>query len=236
MKSLLLPLLSLLSLSSSALAATRTSPPSSACLSVGAGQSYSNIQSAVDALSTTASGSQCIFIYPGTYWEQVLIPARSAQLSIYGYTADTQGYASNTVTIIANKSQADGLNNDQTATVRVKSSNIRLYNLNIENSYGKGSQAVALSVAADGVGVYGCQLKGFQDTLLAEDGAQLYARTLIQGATDFIFGQRAPAWFQRCDIKVLAANLGYITGMFFLGFFFPMPISLFHFQFGSVTD
>ncbi|KAK3492245.1 pectinesterase precursor [Neurospora hispaniola] len=211
MKSLLLPLLSLLSLSSSALAATRISPPSSACLRVGAGQQYSNIQSAVNALSTTASGSQCIFIYPGTYWEQVLIPARSAQLSIYGYTANTQGYASNTVTIIANRSQADGLSNDQTATVRVKSSNTRLYNLNIENAHGKGSQAVALSVAANGVGVYGCQLKGFQDTLLAEDGAQLYARTLIQGATDFIFGQRAPAWFEKCDIKVMAANLGYIT-------------------------
>ncbi|KAJ4365450.1 hypothetical protein N0V85_009249, partial [Neurospora sp. IMI 360204] len=150
-----------------------------------------------------------------TYHEQVLIPARNAQLSIYGSTTSTLSYTSNTVTITASKSQADGLSNDETATVRVKSKNARLYNLNIENAHGKGSQAVALSVMSTpgdgGVGVYGCQLKGFQDTLLAQEGAQLYARTLIQGATDFIFGQRAPAWFEKCDIKVLAASVGYIT-------------------------
>ncbi|KAK3343079.1 pectin lyase fold/virulence factor [Neurospora tetraspora] len=209
---LLLPLLSLFS--SSALAASRTSPPSPSCLTVGpSGRQYSTIQSAVNALSTTSPGSQCIFIYPGTYHEQVLIPARTAQLSIYGSTTSTLSYTSNTVTIIASKSQADGLSNDETATVRVKSKNARLYNLNIENAHGKGSQAVALSVMSpgDGVGVYGCSLKGFQDTLLAQEGAQLYARTLIQGATDFIFGQRAPAWFEKCDIRVVAASVGYIT-------------------------
>ncbi|KAK3955601.1 pectin lyase fold/virulence factor [Pseudoneurospora amorphoporcata] len=209
MKSLFLPLLSLLT--STVSAASRTSPPSSSCLSVGSGQKYTTIQSAIDALSTTSSGPQCIFIYPGTYREQVLIPARSAQLSIYGSTSSTLTYSSNTVTITASKSQADGLSNDETATVRVKSQNARLYNLNVENGYGKGSQAVALSVYAEGVGIYGCSLTGFQDTLLAQEGSQLYARTLIQGATDFIFGQRAPAWFEKCDVKVVTASVGYIT-------------------------
>ncbi|KAK3401596.1 pectin lyase fold/virulence factor [Sordaria brevicollis] len=204
-------LLSLLSLFSSTLAASRTFPPSSSCLTVGSGRQYTTIQSAINALSTTSSGSQCIFIYPGTYREQVLIPSRSAQLSIYGSTTSTLTYSSNSVTIISSKSQADGLSNDETATLRVKAKGTKLYNLNVENGYGKGSQAVALSVYAEGVGVYGCALKGFQDTVLAQEGAQLYARTLIQGATDFIFGQRAPAWFEKCDIKVVANSIGYIT-------------------------
>ena len=222
MKSLLFPLLSLFSF---AHAASRTSPPSSSCLTVGpSGRQYTSIQSAVNALSTSSSTAQCIFIYPGTYYEQVLIPARSAQLSIYGSSSSTIGYSSNSVTITASKSQADGLSNDETATVRVKSANARLYNLNIENGYGQGSQAVALSVYAEGVGIYGCSLKGFQDTLLAQEGAQLYARTLIQGATDFIFGQRAPAWFEKCDIKVVTASVGYITGRF-LPFDFSFPLS-----------
>jgi pectinesterase len=100
-------------------------------------------------LSTTASGTQCIFIDQGTYNEQVLVPARSAQLTMYGYTTDTSGYAGNKVTITARKSQADGLNNDGTATLRVKATNFKLYNVNVANTYGKGSQAVALSAYAD---------------------------------------------------------------------------------------
>jgi pectinesterase len=52
---------------------------------------------------------------------------------------------------------------------------------------------------------------GFQDTLLAQQGAQLYAKSYIEGATDFIFGQRAQAWFEQCNIGVVTASTGFIT-------------------------
>jgi pectinesterase len=194
-----------------ALATSRTSAPPG-CLTVAkSGAQYSTIQSAVSSLSTTSTSAQCIFISPGTYTEQVLVPARKAQLTIYGSTPDTSSYASNTVTITASKSQADGLSNDETATLRVKAAGFRLYNVNVDNGHGKGSQAVALSAYADG-GYYGCAFRGYQDTLLAQSGSQIYVKCLVQGATDFVFGQHAPAWFERCDIRVLAAGLGYITG------------------------
>lgn len=61
-------------------------------------------------------------------------------------------------------------------------------------------------------GYYGCQLTGFQDTLLAQTGKQVYAASLIAGATDFIFGQNAPAWFENVDIRVVTASQGYVTG------------------------
>lgn len=48
---------------------------------------------------------------------------------------------------------------------------------------------------------------GFQDTLLANQGAQVYAKCYIEGATDFIFGQKATAWFDGVDIRVV--NGGY---------------------------
>ncbi|KAK3316226.1 pectin lyase fold/virulence factor [Apodospora peruviana] len=219
MKSLLLLLLIANSSLSGAIPATganggRSAPPSG-CLTVsrsagsGSGQ-YTTIQAAVDALSTTSTAAQCIFINPGTYKEQVLINARQAQLTIYGSTTDTSGYGKNTVTITGNKSQADGLNNDQTATLRIKAKGFRLYNVDVENTYGKGSQAVAMSVGADS-GYYGCSFRGYQDTLLADNGTQIYARCLIQGVTDFIFGMHAPAWFERCDIRVLTSSIGYIT-------------------------
>jgi len=199
------------------LAASRTSPPSGCLVVAKSGGQYTSIQSAVNTLSTSSGGTQCIFIQPGTYNEQVLVPSRSAQLTIYGYTSDTTRYSANQVTVTASHSQAEGLNNDGTATLRVKAANFRLYNVNVNNGYGKGSQAVALSAYADS-GYYGCQFTGFQDTLLANEGNQYYAGCLIQGATDFIFGQRAAAWFEGCDIRVLSASTGYITGELQLSF------------------
>jgi pectin methylesterase-like acyl-CoA thioesterase len=62
----------------------------------------------------------------------------------------------------------------------------------------------------------GVALTGFQDTLLAQQGYQLYSKCLIQGATDFIFGQTASAWFEKIDLRVVAASVGYITGILFI--------------------
>ncbi|OLN86392.1 Pectinesterase 4 [Colletotrichum chlorophyti] len=195
-----------------ALAASRTTSPSGCVVvkkSPGSGQ-FGTIQKAVDSLSTSASGKQCIFIDQGTYNEQVLVPARTAQLTIYGYTEDTSSYSGNKVNITAKKSQADGLNNDESATLRVKAKNFKLYNVNVANTYGQGSQAVALSAYTDS-GFYASQFTGFQDTVLSQQGNQLYSKCLIAGATDFIFGQKALAWFEEVDLRVVTAKIGYIT-------------------------
>lgn len=205
----LLPFLAAL-VPSSVLAGSRTSAPAG-CLTAGSGGTYSTIQAAVNALSTTSTTAQCIFIEPGTYNEQVVVAARAAQLTLYGYSTSTLDYSANVVTITHDLAAADGLTDDETGTLRVQAANFRAYNLNIVNSYGKGSQAIALSAYADS-GYYACQIRGYQDTVLAEEGYQLYALSYIEGATDFIFGQYSPAWFNECDIGVLAASEGTITG------------------------
>ncbi|KAI1423086.1 carbohydrate esterase family 8 protein [Xylaria sp. FL1777] len=196
----------LLNSASLALAASRTSPPSG-CLHVAkSGGSYTTVQSAIDSLSTTSTAAQCVFINQGTFTEQVYIPARSAQLTIYGYTTDTTSYANNKAIITYNLPASTAGSNDASGTLRVHADNVKVYNVNVVNSYGKGSQAIALSAQADG-GYYGCQFYGFQDTLLVNEGLQYYSKCLITGATDFIFGQRAQAWFEACDIRV--RNGGY---------------------------
>ncbi|CAN8105999.1 unnamed protein product [Discula destructiva] len=201
--------LSLAALLTSVLAASRTSAPSG-CITAGSGGTYSTIQAAVNSLSTTSTTAQCIFIEPGTYKEQVLVSARSAQLTFYGYTSDTLSYSANQVTITNNLAAASGLTDDETGTLRVKAANFKAYNINIVNSYGKGSQAIALSAYATS-GYYACQIRGYQDTVLAQTGYQLYAMSYIEGVTDFIFGQYALAWFNECDIRVLTATEGTIT-------------------------
>jgi len=216
---MIFPIAFLLSLPLGSYAAVRTTPPSG-CITVAksSGQ-FSSLQAAVNSLSTTSTTAQCIFIYPGTYNEQVLVPSRKAQLTIYGSTSDTTTYKSNTVLITQKKSQLDGgISNDETATLRVKANGFKLYNVNVENSYGKGSQAVAVSAYADS-GYYGVRLWGYQDTLLANTGKQVYAKSEIVGVTDFIFGQESPAWFEGVDLRVKASSIGYITGKCVFFFF-----------------
>lgn len=198
-----------------AIAASRTSAPAGAIVVTKnplSGQ-FSSVQAAVNSLSTTSSEAQAIFIDQGSYNEQVLISARAAQLTIYGYTTDTTTYKANKATITFNKSAAEAGNNDASGTVRNKATNTAFYNVNIANTFGKGSQAIALSAQTSKQAYYGCQFTGYQDTLLANEGTQLYANSLITGRTDFIFGQRSPSWFENCDIGVVAdpSGGGYIT-------------------------
>lgn len=84
-----------------------------------------------------------------------------------------------------------------------------MYNINLENTRGQGRQALAVSALAGKQGYYGVKFMGYQDTILANVGAQLYARCYIDGAVDFIFGQNATAWFDAADIRI--KGKGYIV-------------------------
>lgn len=181
------------------------------CLTVGSSGTYKTVQAAVDKLSTTSTSAQCIFISKGTYKEQVYIKALKSALTIYGETADTSSYTGNTVTITQAKGLDSSPNDDATATLRAWTANLKVYNINLVNTRGQGSQALAVSASASKQGFYGCQFKGFQDTILAQEGVQVYAKSYIEGATDFIFGQNAAALFDGVKIGVLSASLGYIT-------------------------
>ncbi|KUJ08969.1 carbohydrate esterase family 8 protein [Mollisia scopiformis] len=184
------------------LAGSRTSAPSG-CITVGSGGKYSKIQDAINSLSTSSSTAQCLFIESGTYNEQVSIAARNAPLTIYGYTTDTSSYTSNVVNIQHSSSQASGAANDyDTATIQNNAANSKFYNVNIKNTYGAGSQALALAAYATEQGYYGVGFYGYQDTILAQTGNQVYAKCYIQGAVDFFWGQHARAWVDGSDIRV----------------------------------
>ena len=188
---------------------SRTVPPPGAIVVDQTGQysTYRTVQSGVNALSTNATGLQSLFIYPGVYTEQVYIPPRSANLTIQGYTSDSTSYAANTVNITYNLALINTTSDDLTATVRAWSTNLKMYNLNILNTFGhinSNGQNLALSAHATNQGYYGMGLFGYQDTLLANTGTQLYARSKITGAIDFIFGQTALAWLENIDIRTIA--------------------------------
>ncbi|KAI8934327.1 hypothetical protein NX059_009063 [Plenodomus lindquistii] len=175
--------------------------------------SYLNISAAVANLQNVTT-AQKIFIFGGVYDEQVYFPPLPGPLTVQGETSDARGYQNNLVTITGNRSRTDPTitNNDRTATVRLWTPNVKLYNLIISNTFGqakKNGQALAISAQATNQGFYGCKFTGYQDTILAQTGRQIYAKSYVNGAVDFIFGQRARAWFDKIDIEVIGK--GYIT-------------------------
>jgi pectinesterase len=191
--------------------ASRTSPPSGAVVvrpsNPGSGE-FTSIQAAVKSLPNDSS-SRTIFIFPGTYTEQVII-TRPGPLTIYGSTTDTTTYTKNTVTITHSQSAADSNGSDNaSATLQVTKDNFTLYNVNLKNTYGQGSQALAVFANGSKQGYYGVSFTGFQDTLRAEKGVQFYANSFIEGAVDFIFGEHAHAFFQ--GVTISSTSKGCIT-------------------------
>lgn len=136
---------------------SRTSAPSG-CISVksdasGTGE-YATLASAVASLSSSSSSSgsdsdeeACIFMYSGTYEEQVSIDY-GGPLTIYGYTTDTSSYANNAVTITHSVNSSDAGSLDASSTLDITSSNFSMYNINIVNGYGQGAQAVAVTAVS----------------------------------------------------------------------------------------
>ncbi|KAG7382348.1 hypothetical protein PHYPSEUDO_005026 [Phytophthora pseudosyringae] len=199
----------------------RTVPPPGAIVVDATSAQYGSFQTLSEGVANlhNTTAEQTIFLFPGTYREQVFITPLAGPLVLQGYTCNTESYDENQVTITQAKAQRDlplnvaGDRNYATSTLGLAAGNIKMYNLNVANTAGKigGKVGQAVAVYANGsdYGFYACNFSGYQDTLCAHNGRELYARTLIRGATDFIFGKNAQAWFEKCDIETVGK--GYIT-------------------------
>ncbi|KAE9191325.1 hypothetical protein PF004_g21634 [Phytophthora fragariae] len=167
----------------------RITPPAGAIVVDASGAhagSFRTLTQGVAKLSTSTA-QQTLFVYPG-------------------YTCDTKSYAANQVAITQAKAQKDipasiiKNRNDLTTTLLLKSNNVKVYNLNVANTAGNVGQAIAVKADGANNGFYACKFTGYQDTLYANQGPNLYAKSYISGAVDFVFGQDAKAWFESCDI------------------------------------
>jgi pectinesterase len=193
---------------------TQTQPPVGAIVVDASGAyngSFHNISEAVAIVPNTTE-AHTIFLFPGVYHEQVLISKLNGPLTLQGYTCNTTSYAANEVTITHSKAQRDippeitSGRNDLTSTLRLKTDNVKVYNLNVANTAGqikKNGQAVATIIEGDNYGFYACNFTGYQDTVYANKGRELFAKSYISGAVDFVFGSKAQAWFESCDFDVV---------------------------------
>jgi pectin methylesterase-like acyl-CoA thioesterase len=159
------------------------------------------------------STNQTIFVYPGSYNEQIPSVNRPGAVRIIGYTSGNPGqsYKDNQVTITYARGLSVsplpvGHNDAETATFATASNRISLYNINMINTENlDGSEpsyvTLAASIYGDDIAFYGCSFDGWQDTLLngATAGYQYYESCYIGGAIDFIWGY-SKAYFKGCTI------------------------------------
>ncbi|HEX4809099.1 MAG TPA: pectinesterase family protein [Bryobacteraceae bacterium] len=162
---------------------------------------FKTVQQAIDHAPDEASGRLIIHVKPGTYHERVNIPQERPRVTLMGDDA-----ASTVITFGMSAKEAGGT--FLSATVEVNSTGFEAENVTFENSFGTGSQAVAIDVHSDKAVFRKCRFIGWQDTLYAAWGRQYYYDCFIEGHVDFIFGN-ATAVFDHCEIHSRGA--GYIA-------------------------
>ena len=162
---------------------------------------FKTIQPAVDQVPEGNTRPIVIHIKPGVYREQIQVSAGKRFITFRGEDAKK--------TIITFRLSAQQAGNTRLAfTAFVNANDFRAQNVTFENSYGIGSQAVALFVDAERATFENCRFLGWQDTLFVNGSRHLFKDCYIEGHVDFIFGT-ASAIFENCTIHSKSA--GYVT-------------------------
>ena len=182
----------------------------------GSGQ-YGTVQAAVNSIASGSSAHIRINIKAGTYTEKLTIASRT-NLCLVGDSATT--------TILTyNDSNGSVGSTSGSASVFVSANDFSATQLTFQNSYGAGSQAVALRTTGQRQQFLNCRLVGYQDTLYVHSGTQYFRNCYVQGNTDYVFGG-ATAILQNCEARnvqngsaVTAPNtdIGTAYGIVFLG-------------------
>lgn len=159
------------------------------------------VQEAINRVPDNNLKRFVIEIKPGTYTEQVRVPANKPYISLIGSDAKK-------TLLTFNLSNKEAGSTSASYSTYIGGHDFYAENLTFENSFGEGSQAVAVLTEADRIVFRRCRFLGWQDTLYTKNGRQYYQDCYIEGRVDFIFGQAA-AYFENCEIH--SKGDGYIT-------------------------
>ena len=163
--------------------------------------SVRTVQEAVERVPVNNKARCTVRIGAGVYNEQIRVPANKPFVSFIGENAEK--------TILTFKiSNKDAGSTSAAYAAYIGGHDFQAENITFENSFGTGSQAVAILVEADRAVFKNCRFLGWQDTLYAKNGRQYYRDCYIEGHVDYIFGQAA-AVFENCRIH--SKGDGYIA-------------------------
>ncbi|KAJ5937084.1 Pectinesterase catalytic, partial [Penicillium verhagenii] len=171
-----------------------TTPPDGAFIvsktSIAGKTTYDMIGSALDALPTSQTSSSTIFIYPGTYDEQIKV-TNPGTVILVGYSESPTDNEKNQVTIENNKAGDPTSDSSliDSATLLSAGGNLQVLNINVANTNGGENDAsVALAVAsAKYASIYACRVIGSRNALVV-NGFFFAANSYIEGSMDMISG------------------------------------------------
>ncbi len=162
---------------------------------------FKTVQQAVDHVPDNNNQPVVIYIKRGVYQEQVRVTAGKRYLTFHGEDP--------TNTVLTYRLSALQAGNTRLAfSTLINANDFRAENLTFENSFGVGSQAVALFVDADRASFKNCRFLGWQDTLFVNGSRHYFKDCYIEGHVDFIFGT-ASAVFEDCTIH--SKGQGYVA-------------------------
>jgi pectinesterase len=125
------------------------------------------VSEAIDKVPVNNRSRCVIRIARGIYNEQIRIPVAKPYISFIGTDAKAT-----VLTFSLSNKQAGSTSAAYAAYIG--GHDFRAENVTFENSFGKGSQAVAVLVEADRSVFLNCRFLGWQDTLYAKNGRQDY--------------------------------------------------------------
>lgn len=168
---------------------------------------FTTVQQAVDHVADGNNRRVVIQIRPGVYREQIRVGPGKRYITFRGEDPIK--------TILTYRLSAQQAGNTRLAfSTYVNANDFRAENLTFENSYGTGSQAVALFVDAERAVFQNCRFLGWQDTLFVNGARHFFKDCYIEGHVDFIFGN-ASAVFENCIIH--SKGNGYVTAHYRTG-------------------
>ena len=162
---------------------------------------YTTVQAAINASPNGLTSPYFIYIKNGTYNEVITIPSNKTFIYLVG-----QSVANTILTYNNGASTSNGsggtLGTSGSGSITINANNFTAENITFQNTFGDGSQAVAVIINADMAAFKNCRFMGNQDTLYTKGSGNpraYFKNCYIDGNIDFIFGN-AIALFDSCTV------------------------------------
>jgi pectin methylesterase-like acyl-CoA thioesterase len=160
----------------------------------GAGGAYTTVQAAINAAPINSLTPWSIFIKNGKYREKITVASNKTFIQIIGESV------ANVVLYYDDPALVLGTQNS--ASFTINGNDFTAVNITFANTYGDGSQAVAVCINADRAAFNHCRFLGNQDTLYVKGTGtprHYFRDCYIDGNVDFIFGSSI-AVFDSCVV------------------------------------